>query len=292
MEKKEIQHLFSLLHVDRVELDHHWNYRNIVSPYYRLYFIEAGEGTISDVSQVVNLEAGGMYLIPSFTLCNLSCDQRLTQYFIQFFEESADGISLFSQHRSIMGIQASEHDIANFKRILKINPNRGINRSDDPAVYEKSAYYKQYRDLNNFQHLSCSMETQGIILQLLSRFLDPYVFKSSSSPQIPSKVLDTISYIQLNLDKPLSVALLADHVNLNPDYFSRVFMQHTGERPIDFIHYKRIERARYLLTSTSMSTYEIALRTGFETMPYFFKIFKRVTTMNPADYRTKFKHSS
>jgi AraC-like DNA-binding protein len=283
--RRLLKHSFSILNVDHVKLNQKWDYSNVISPYYRLYFIDEGEGYISSSDGILKLEPGYMYIIPSFTLCNMKCPAYLSQYFIQFFEESAGGISLFHNNRTLMKMQANEMDIANFKRILQINPGRGINRSYNPKVYEKNIYYKEYEELNNLQSESAFMETQGIILQLISRFLSSESFKSKNANVIPSKILDAISYIQLNLHKALTVTHLAERANQHQDYFSRIFLQYTGERPLAYIHEKRIERAQYLIATTNMSYAEIAAETGFENLPYFSRIFKKVTSLTPGQYR-------
>jgi len=72
---------------------------------------------------------------------------------------------------------------------------------------------------------------------------------------------------------------------LQHDYFSRLFLQFTGERPLTYIHGKRIERAQYLIATTSLSFSEIAEETGFENVPYFSKIFKKVTSLTPGEYK-------
>lgn len=284
MAKRILKHSFSLLHVDYVKLNQKWNYKNIISPYYRLYYIDEGEGTISNGSEIITLEPGFLYIIPSFTLCNLHCPAFLSQYFIQFFEDSADGISLFSNNRTLIKVKAQSPDVENFKRLVKINPGRGINRSDNPKVYEKNVYYKEYQELNNLQNMSAYMETQGIILQLISRFLKADTFRQSGLNVIPSKILDAMSYIQINLNTNLTVAHLAERQNLHPDYFSRIFYKYTGERPIAFIHEKRIERAQYLITTTNMTYEDIAIETGFEHLPYFSRVFKKVTGITPGEY--------
>jgi hypothetical protein len=50
--------LFSLLHVDYVNWESKWNYKTVISPYYRLYFIDEGNGKITSTQGVVDLEAG------------------------------------------------------------------------------------------------------------------------------------------------------------------------------------------------------------------------------------------
>lgn len=285
MNRRWLKHSFSLLHVDHVHLNQRWNYKHVISPYYRLYYIDEGEGVISNAQQQLTLEPGFIYIIPSFTLCNLKCASFLSQYFIQFFEESPDGISLFQDNRTLMKVPASEMDVANFKRLLDINPGRGINRSDNPKIYEKNEYYREYQEMNNRQSDTVYMETLGILLQLLSRFLTTRHSPLNSPDNIPSKVLDTISYIQLHLKEPLTIAHLAQRVNQHHDYFSRQFLQYTGDRPLHYIHEKRIERAQYLITTTSMPYIDIATETGFDNLPHFSKIFKKITGTTPNNYR-------
>lgn len=284
MNRKLLRYSFSLLNVDHVHLNEKWDYKNVISPYYRLYYIDEGEGFISDSHQQLKLEPGYIYLIPSFTLCHMHCPSYLSQYFIQFFEESPDGISLFYNRRTLMKLKASTLDIAVFQRMLQINPGRGINRSDNPKVYEKNVYYKEYQELNNQQSDSHYLETQGMILQLLSRFLSTGL--SHSQPQsIPSKVVDAMGYIQMHLKQHLTVAALAKRANQHPDYFSRQFLKSIGVRPLQYIHEKRIERAQYLITTTNMPYNEIAAETGFDGLPHFSKIFRKVTGMTPNSYR-------
>jgi len=285
MIKRALKHTFTLLNIDHVSLGPKWNYKNVISPYFRLYYIDAGAGKISDISTTLKLEPGFLYMIPSFTLCNLCCQDNLGQFFIQFFEESSDGISLFANNRSVFKIKASSIDIMNFARLLEINPGRGINRSDNPKIYEKSIFYKEYQELNNRQNMGTFMETHGILMQLVSRFLTPEILQHKDSKQIPVKILDAISYIQLNLHQDITVTHLAERANQHPDYFSRLFQKYTGERPMKYIHEKRIERAQYLMVTTGMTYAEIAAKTGFENIFYFSKIFKKITCISPGQYK-------
>jgi AraC-like DNA-binding protein len=287
MSGRILRHIFSLLHVDHVKLDERWNYANVISPYFRIYYIDEGEGFIISEHENLRLEQGYLYIIPSFTLCHLRCDHYLSQYFIHFFEESAEGLSLFEINRTIIKVPACETDIANFKRLLEINPGRGINRSDNPKVYEKHVHYRDCQKLNHIVSDAAYLETQGIILQLISRFLSSHRFKPKHPDPIPSKILESISYIQLNLKKDLTVGALAKRANLHQDYFSRLFLQFTGERPLAYIHVKRIERAQYLMATTNLSYTQIAEETGFENLPYFSKVFKKVTSLTPGEYKKR-----
>ena len=287
MSNSTFKYSFSLLHIDYVQLDHNWNYNSVISPYYRIYYIDDGIGFISDNSNCLALEPGNLYLVPSFTICNLNCQTYLSQYFIQFFEESPDGISLFNNNRKVIKLAATEHDVTLIKIMLKNNPGRGINRSDNPKVYEKEAFYKEYRSLNNSIKMHLKFENQGILLQLISRFLSTRDFSTSQQQIASSKILDTMSYVQLHLNKNITVAQLAQRVNQNKDYFSKQFLIHTGQRPLNYIHEKKIERAQYLIATTDKTFLEIALDTGFSNLPHFSKIFKQIVSLTPGEYRNQ-----
>lgn len=226
-------------------------------------------------------------MIPSYTMCSLKCTEHLSQFFVQFFEESSNGISLFSNIRSILTVPARDIDIINFKRLVEINPGRGINRSDNPKIYEKNNYYKEYQDLNNNQNMSDFLETQGILIQLTSRFVAPEFLIQKQPDYIPDKILETINFISVSLHKPLSVKFLGERINLNPEYFSRLFEQYTGSRPLQFINQKRVEHAQYLI-STSQATYSaIAESTGFESLSHFSRTFKKNSGLTPTAYKKR-----
>jgi AraC-like DNA-binding protein len=285
MTRRVLKHSFVLLNVDHVQLGKKWNYKNVLSPYYRMYYIDEGEGTITNEKDAWVLEPGYLYLIPSFTLCNLQCSGHLGQYFIHFFEDAVDGISLFHNSRTVFKLKATGLEIAQIKRLLDINPGRKINRSSNPKDYEKNIYYQEYEALNNRQSYELFLETQGILLQLISKFIGPEQLQKSDTTGIPSKVVDLLGFIQLNLDKPVTVKQLAKMVNQHPDYLSRLFLKLTGERPLSYIHTKRIERAQYLMMTTQLSLSQIAGATGFDNLPHFSKVFKKKTSLTPGQYR-------
>lgn len=285
MIRRKIEHSFSLLNVNYVNLDSKWNYKNVISPYNRIYYIDNGEGQLSDSGGTVILEPGYLYLIPSFTLCSMNCSNKLGQFFVQFFENTTDGISLFFHNRHLIKVKGTDIDLQLFKRLVEINPGRGINRSDNPKIYEKDIFYKEYQELNKQQNESVSMETQGILWQLTAKFLQPSLSGDADHKIVPVKLAETLEYIQLNLFKELKVSHLAARINQNPDHFSRQFKHYTGTRPVNYIINKRVERAQYLMATTNMSYAEIAVKAGFQDSAYFSRVFKKITGMSPSNYK-------
>ena len=275
---------FSLLNADCVRLDERWNYKNVISPYHRLYYIGEGEAELSDASHVYQLKPGYLYMVPSFTLCNMRCQKQMVQYFVQFFELSADGSSLFADRRQILSVSAQPADLPNFVRLLEINPGRGLNRSDDPSFYEKHIFYKEYQQLNDTQQLNRFIETQGILLQLISRFLNVDAETPKRPRFIPEPIMEAISYIQLHMDQLLTVKYLAQRAGYNAEHFSRLFEKHTGTGPADYINEKRVERAQNLLLSSQLSFSAIAAKVGFNSQAYFSRVFKSRCGITPREF--------
>lgn len=257
----------------------------MISPYHRIYYIDEGYGELSRPGQVLSLEPGYLYLIPSFTLCNLVCYDYLSQYFVQFFEEPADSDSILGGGRALHKAEASKTDAANFQRLVSINPGRGINRSDNPQVYEKDMYYKEYQSLNENQNVQAFLETQGLLLQLAARVARPPAVTNSQAGYMPAKMVDAIQYVLANLHLPLSVASIAARANLHPDYFSRRFELHTGKRPAAYIMEKRIERAKNMLITSGLSHTEIANLSGFSYLSQFSRVFRKETGYTPGQYK-------
>ena len=284
MSVRSLKSNFYLLNVDYVKLNKSWNYKNIISPFYRIYLIDEGEGLLSNPADSVALEPGFLYLVPSFTLCNYSCQDRLGQYYVQFIEESPDGTSLFSSNRRILKVPLRQGDLGVMRRLLDLNPDRGLSRHN-PRDYEKRPILRQFEELNNLLTLSAYVETNGIILQFLSRFLGYDTFRSDAQPAIPSTVLEAIHYIQTNLQLNLTVTGLANRAGQHVDYFSRIFLEYTGERPLSYIQFKRIEHAQFLMITADLSFDEIAAQCGFESLSYFSRVFKKIIGQTPGHYR-------
>ena len=85
---------------------------------------------------------------------------------------------------------------------------------------------------------------------------------------------------------------IAKHVYLNPDYLTRIFKKETGMSISDYMQQCRLNYAKQLLTETNYTVSEIAVTVGYSNISYFSTIFKKVTCLNPIDYRKLHKNSN
>jgi AraC-like DNA-binding protein len=84
------------------------------------------------------------------------------------------------------------------------------------------------------------------------------------------------------------VQYFADQLNLSPSYLSDLLRSLTGQGTQQHIHHKVIERAKEMLTTTSLSVGEIAYQLGFEYPQSFNKLFKSKTNVSPLEFRQSF----
>jgi two-component system response regulator YesN len=92
-------------------------------------------------------------------------------------------------------------------------------------------------------------------------------------------------YIQNNLDKDLSLIMLAEMVYLNPSYFSILFKNKVGCNVSEYIKYERLKKAKQQLAETKLRINEIAKNVGYQNAAYFGKFIKNETGLSPLEYR-------
>ena len=129
------------------------------------------------------------------------------------------------------------------------------------------------------------METNGILRSLLSRFITEEPLHNYSPSPTYEQIAKTSIFIEQNLKNQLTVAQLAERCHVHVDYFSRVFTEIYGIRPSEYIQQKRIQRAQTYLSTTSMTSSEIAHKVGLSNISYFNRLFKKITGATPTEYR-------
>ncbi len=271
-----------LLNIGYVRLDSHWNYNNVISPYTRLYLITKGEAYVYHHNQKINLLPGKMYLIPSYTYSSYKCDVMHEQYYINFFEELGNGMSIYNFVNFKYEVEATTLDELFFKRLLEINPNRSLT-NNDPEYYDNYPMLFKFENKNAELSNNNYLETHGTLKILLSKFFDETTRVSKDKSQ--RRINGVLNYISENLHNTLTVKNLANFCNLSVDHFSRKFKTTFGVRPIKYIQFKRVERAVLLLRTTTYSLDEISNTLGFENTNYFTRVFKKHMNITPTAFR-------
>jgi transcriptional regulator GlxA family with amidase domain len=112
----------------------------------------------------------------------------------------------------------------------------------------------------------------------VSEFLKAQSVRNTQIAQVMDWALD-------NLTADLSVDALAKRAAMSPRNFSRAFMDEMMATPARFVESIRVEAARILLETTSLSIQQIAHRAGFGSRANMRRAFVRAFHAPPAEYR-------
>jgi AraC-like DNA-binding protein len=95
----------------------------------------------------------------------------------------------------------------------------------------------------------------------------------------------TLQYLRENFAENLPLPSVARKAGFSVPAFSRVFKQATGTSFLAYLRTIRVEHAKRLLTTTRLTTDQIAQASGFQSQHHLIRSFKKVTGQTPGACR-------
>lgn len=102
---------------------------------------------------------------------------------------------------------------------------------------------------------------------------------------IPKKLIPILNYIDQNLELDLSLEALEKQFYINRYYLSKLFKRSIGSTIHTYITYKRISKAKKLL-SEGVSVTDTCGRCGFNDYSNFLVMFRRTVGVSPGKYKS------
>jgi AraC-like DNA-binding protein len=139
-----------------------------------------------------------------------------------------------------------------------------------------------------------SYEGTGLELYL-EHLLLAYVIRTFSGPRAgdaprggglaPWAERQCIAYMRENLAREVQLSDLAQIAGLSLHHFARMFKQNTGKSPHAFLMAARMEKARELLTHSTLPVSEVAALVGYCAPSTFARLFRAEIGESPLRYR-------
>lgn len=93
-----------------------------------------------------------------------------------------------------------------------------------------------------------------------------------------------IEHVRENIDRQIPLSELAGAACMSTSHFSRRFKRKVGLTPKEYVTKSRMEKARYLLVTGTLSIAAIAFVCGYATQAHFTTRFKAAYGKTPARY--------
>ncbi len=242
------------------------------------------------------------HIHPRFTLQASGNRPRSLNAFVLYLsgsaELSAEGRSLAIQtgnlvyypasscYRSVVDTVNTEYDMVDFR--LYDEAGEEITLASQPIVLftECPATYRlklaELVRINQYGGLGSALKSSALLYDLVYNLaLDK--FKETSQLSGYQRILPAILHLEKHYADAVTVAQLANMVNMSLTGFRKVFNRYSGQSPLEYRNSLRIRRACDLLRAGGHNVAEVAKLTGFDNAFYFSRAFKQATGKTPSD---------
>lgn len=100
-----------------------------------------------------------------------------------------------------------------------------------------------------------------------------------------NRIAAAISFVKENFKNQPNLDQVAEHVNLSPFHFQRMFQQWAGVTPKQFLQYLSVEHAKGILKNTGATLFDTAFATGLSGTGRLYDLFVKVEGMTPGEYK-------
>lgn len=246
-----------------------WYAKDMICDFHKIYFPTDSEFILSDNTGAYTVTKGQIAIIPAGLnhSYNPKSDKGFSKLYCHFLADIAND-SFFK------AIGADE-------KITVLNiPTESVYNDIKKVFSELVEGYQSYLSNNS---ISTILYNKSKVTELLSLIMD--IMKPKTVSSNINKFEDSISYMNKNLSKQVTLQELADDMHFHPAYYCRIFKQYFGISPMKYMNNLRIEKAKQLLSLTNLTLEDICEQIGMNNTFYFSSLFKKATGMSPTAFR-------
>lgn len=244
---------------------HHltWNRGRILNDYY-IVFISKGKGIYgSSLSQPEEILAGNCFLLYPGIWHRYKPDLKLgwEEYWVGFngsFVQQLMVQDIFDPAKPIVDV--------------------GFNS-------EMLILYNKLIEETRLSTIGYPQQIAGITMQIIGLVCNQGKSNERANDPVGKLIAKAKFLIQESFEQSLDMEQLARELPMGYSSFRKAFKSSTGQSPNQYHVNLRLERARNLLTMTALNISEISYQTGFESIYYFSKLFKKKNGISPKNYR-------
>lgn len=269
------QNSFKLFRYSKPQFDAPWHFH----PEYELTYIVKSNGIRYVGDSVTEFEEGDFVLLGSnVPHCWKNVESQ---------KENAESI-VIQWNDDILGLGwQDKNEFAMVKNLLAASTrgvkfNREVTRRIKPVLFgmpKQSSFEKLISFLRILQLLALSGNQE-----LLSG--DNFTIKASL---VESRNIDLVqNFVAKNYRNPMSLREVSNLVTMTEETFCRFFKRTFNKSFFTFVNEYKIKRACKLLIKSNDQVSEIAFESGYESLPFFYRQFKKFIGCTPLAYRKRY----
>lgn len=143
--------------------------------------------------------------------------------------------------------------------------------SDENIPYEEMKKYETISDVKQW--------ILNIYLKLIDQ-LEVFQMKTGYSENVKK----SIEYIHRNFKDNISLNDISEYIGVNSSYLSRLFKEECGKGFVEYLNFTRVEYVKRLIEDGNGRLKDIIMEAGFNNYTYFFKVFKNMMGITPAEF--------
>lgn len=146
-----------------------------------------------------------------------------------------------------------------------------------------------------FEHLLACADTappeqvMSLLQLMLTAFMSGEDATRRTHQQWPRTLEQVMLHVQETLDQQpdhsFTLSELSGVAHVSPEYLCRLFKNHTGQAPLEWVRHHRLDRALALVTRTNYTFSEISDMLGFASPFHFSRRFKMAYGLSPREVR-------
>ena len=142
------------------------------------------------------------------------------------------------------------------------------------------------------QEIPCELATSALIQMLWLLLYENAAIlpakkagKEKASSQARLQLM--MQYVYLQYQNPISLEEIAGAASISKSTALNLFKEYLHVTPVEFLIQHRLKEAAVLLAKTEKKIFVIAEETGFHTVDYFCRLFKKYYKVTPMQYRKR-----
>ncbi|OZQ69843.1 AraC family transcriptional regulator [Paenibacillus sp. VTT E-133280] len=222
------------------------------------------------------LNSGDILIIPSGQLHQLYAPESGKRLIMQF-----DCSILFN----LNGLDSTFH-LLRPCLVITAEQNKELHGSLKPLLLNlMNEYFSQYL----FKEAAAYSILVHFFVVLGRNFMGKerhfYHVKQQNQHKYIDRLLQVCNFINEHCTENIQVEELAEIAGFSKYHFMRLFKQFMGMSYYSYINQHRIMHAEKLLIDPNLSIMEIAMNSGFESLPTFNRVFKNYKKCTPTEYK-------